>query len=50
VAAASPREFIEQAAKVSRLVEFFYTDPSAEFVRIVQDHGALVSSQVGSRE
>ena len=50
VAAASPREFIEQAAKVSRVVEFFYTDPSAEFVRIVHDLGALVSWQVGSRE
>ncbi len=50
VAAASAREFIEQAAKVSRVVEFFYTDPSAEFVRIVHDHGALASWQVGSRE
>lgn len=50
VAAASAREFIEQAAKVCRVVEFFYTDPSAEFVRIVHDHGALVSWQVGSRE
>ncbi|MGH8726307.1 MAG: NAD(P)H-dependent flavin oxidoreductase [Burkholderiales bacterium] len=50
VAAGSPREFIEQAAKVSKVVEFFYTDPSAEFVRIVHDQGALVSWQVGSRE
>jgi NAD(P)H-dependent flavin oxidoreductase YrpB (nitropropane dioxygenase family) len=50
VAVASPREFIEQAARVSKVVEFFYTDPSAEFVRIVHDHGALVSWQVGSRE
>jgi nitronate monooxygenase len=31
-------------------VEFFYTDPSAEFVRIVHDHGALASWQVGSPE
>jgi NAD(P)H-dependent flavin oxidoreductase YrpB (nitropropane dioxygenase family) len=50
VAAASAREFIEQAARVSKVVEFFYTDPSAEFVWIVHDHGALVSWQVGSRE
>jgi nitronate monooxygenase len=50
VAAGSPREFIEQAAKVGKVVEFFYTDPSAEFVRIVHDHGALAAWQVGSRE
>jgi NAD(P)H-dependent flavin oxidoreductase YrpB (nitropropane dioxygenase family) len=47
-AAQSPHVFIEQAAKASRLVEFFYSDPSAEFVRIVHDQGALVSWQVGS--
>jgi len=47
-AAQSPREFVEQAAKVRRVVEFFYSDPNAEFVRIVHDHGALVSWQVGS--
>lgn len=50
VAARSPREFIEQAAKASTLVEFFYTDPSTDFVRIVHDHGALASWQVGSRD
>ena len=50
VAARSPREFIEQAAKVGRVVEFFYADPSAEFVRIVHDQGALASWQVGSPE
>ena len=50
VAAQSPREFIEQAAKVGRVVEFFYADPSAEFVRIVHDQGALASWQVGSPE
>jgi NAD(P)H-dependent flavin oxidoreductase YrpB (nitropropane dioxygenase family) len=50
VAAGSPREFIERAAKASKVVEFFYTDPSAEFVRIAHDQGALVSWQVGSRE
>ena len=50
VAAQSPREFIEQAAGVARVVEFFYTDPNPEFVRIVHDHGALAAWQVGSRE
>jgi nitronate monooxygenase len=50
VAARAPREFIEQAAKVGRVVEFFYTDPSDEFVRMVHDHGALASWQVGSPE
>jgi len=49
-AAQSPREFVEQAAKVARVVEFFYSDPSAEFVRIVHGHGALVSWQVGSSD
>jgi len=48
VAAQSPREFVEQAAKVGRVVEFFYADPSAEFVRIVHDQGALACWQVGS--
>lgn len=47
-AAQSPREFVEQAAKVAKIVEFFYSDPNAEFVHIVHDHGALVSWQVGS--
>jgi len=50
VAARSPREFLEQAAKAARVVEFFYTDPSEEFVRIVHDHGVLASWQVGSRD
>ena len=50
VAGRSPREFIEQAARAARAVEFFYTDPDAEFVRIVHAHGALASWQVGSRE
>ena len=50
VAARSPRQFIEQAASAARAVEFFYTDPNPEFVRIVHDHGALASWQVGSRE
>jgi NAD(P)H-dependent flavin oxidoreductase YrpB (nitropropane dioxygenase family) len=42
------RECVEQAARVARVVEFFYSDPSAEFVQIVHDHGALASWQVGS--
>jgi nitronate monooxygenase len=50
VAAQSPHEFIEQATGVARVVEFFYTDPNPEFVRIVHDHGALAAWQVGSRE
>jgi len=44
------REFVEQAAKLSRVVEFFYGDPSAELVRIVHDQGALVFWQVGSAD
>jgi NAD(P)H-dependent flavin oxidoreductase YrpB (nitropropane dioxygenase family) len=50
VAAQSAPQFIEQAARAARVVEFFYTDPGAEFVRIVHDCGALASWQVGSRE
>jgi nitronate monooxygenase len=49
-AAKSPREFLAQAAKAGKVVEFFYSDPSAEFVRIVHDHGALASWQVGSSD
>jgi NAD(P)H-dependent flavin oxidoreductase YrpB (nitropropane dioxygenase family) len=49
-ASQSPLEFIEQAAKASRLVEFFYGDPNAEFVRLVHKHGALASWQVGSAD
>lgn len=48
IVAQSPREFVEQAAKVGRVVEFFYGDPNPELVRIVHDHGALASWQVGS--
>jgi nitronate monooxygenase len=50
VAERSARAFIEQAARASKVVEFFYTDPSAEFVRIAHDHGALAAWQVGSCE
>jgi nitronate monooxygenase len=42
------RECVEQVAKVAQVVEFFYSDPSAEFVQIIHDHGALASWQVGS--
>jgi nitronate monooxygenase len=44
----APRAFVEQAAKAARLIEFFYSDPNAEFVRIVHDQGALACWQVGS--
>lgn len=50
VVARSACEFIQQAAKFGKVVEFFYTDPSAEFVRIAHDQGALASWQVGSRD
>ena len=49
-AARSPRAFIELSAKAARVVEFFYTDPDAEFVKMAHEHGALVSWQVGSPE
>ena len=44
------QECVEQAAKIARVVEFFYSDPSAEFVQIVHNHGALASWQVGSAD
>ena len=44
------RAFVEQAAKVARVVECFYTEPDAELVRVIHDQGALASWQVGSRE
>jgi NAD(P)H-dependent flavin oxidoreductase YrpB (nitropropane dioxygenase family) len=44
------REFIEQAAKVARVVECFYAEPDAELVRMIHGHGALACWQVGSRE
>jgi len=44
------REFVEQAAKVARVVECFYTEPDAELVRMIHDQGALASWQVGSCE
>jgi nitronate monooxygenase len=44
------RAFVEQAAKVGRVVECFYTEPDAELVRVIHDQGALACWQVGSRE
>ena len=44
------RAFVEQAAKVGRVVECFYTEPDAELVRVIHHQGALASWQVGSRE
>ena len=44
------REFVEQAAKVARVVECFYTEPDAELVRVIHGQGALACWQVGSRE
>jgi nitronate monooxygenase len=44
------REFVEQAAKAARLVEFFYSEPDSEYVRIVHDEGGLAAWQVGSAE
>jgi nitronate monooxygenase len=45
-----PHEFVAQAAKVSRVVEFFLMEPDPEYVRIVHGQGALASWQVGSPE
>ena len=45
-----PLQFIEEAAKTCRVVEFFYSEPDREYVRTVQDHGALAGWQIGSLE
>ena len=45
----SPGEAIGMAAEHARVVEFFYTEPNADFVALVHQRGALVSWQVGSR-
>ena len=45
-----PLKFIEEAAKTCRVVEFFYSEPDREYVKIVHDHGALAGWQVGSLE
>lgn len=41
---------IEIAAKAARVVEFFYADPTLEFVKMAHDGGALACWQVGSRD
>jgi NAD(P)H-dependent flavin oxidoreductase YrpB (nitropropane dioxygenase family) len=41
---------VEVAAKAARVVEFFYTDPDPELVRIVHTGGALACWAIGSRE
>lgn len=44
------REFVEQAAKVARVIECFYTEPDAELVKVIHGQGALACWQVGSSE
>ncbi len=44
------REFVEQAAKVARVIECFYTEPDAELVKVIHGQGALACWQVGSCE
>lgn len=41
---------LEVAARVARVVEFFFGHPAPELVALVHDGGALASWQVGSRE
>ncbi len=41
---------VATAAARVRVVDFFYTDPDPELVKLVHHHGALASWQVGSRE
>ena len=43
-------ECVEVAANAARVVEFFYSEPDAELVRIAHDGGALACWQIGSRE
>ena len=43
-------ETVATAAARVRVVDFFYTDPDPELVKLVHHHGALASWQVGSRE
>lgn len=44
------RDCVAEAARRSRLVEFFYGEPDPELVSQVHEHGALASWQVGSVE
>src|SRR5262245_34635570 len=41
---------VEAAAKAARVVEFFYSDPDPELVKIVHAGGALACWAIGSRE
>jgi nitronate monooxygenase len=41
---------VAEAAKVARVVEFFYADPDPELVQIVHAGGALAAWAIGSRE
>ena len=41
---------VEEAAKLARLVDFFYRDPDASLVKIVHSHGALACWQIGSKQ
>jgi NAD(P)H-dependent flavin oxidoreductase YrpB (nitropropane dioxygenase family) len=41
---------VAEAAKVARVVEFFYADPDPELVKIVHAGGALAAWAIGSRE
>jgi nitronate monooxygenase len=43
-------ECVAVSAKAARVVEFFYTDPDPELVKVVHDGGALACWQIGSRE
>jgi nitronate monooxygenase len=43
------REILEMAAPKARVIDFFWGDPDAELIRLVQDAGALASWQVGSK-
>lgn len=45
-----PLQFIEEAAKTCRVVEFFYSEPERAYVDVVHHHGALAAWQVGSLE
>jgi nitronate monooxygenase len=46
----SAEECVAAAAERVKIVDFFYADPDPALVRIVHDHGALASWQVGSLE
>ncbi len=43
-------ESVRAAAKLARLVEFFYRDPDPQLVKIVHTERALACWQVGSKE